>query len=297
MGDTSEGIWDAYIAEVNYGGGGNAGARLAETSLVQGTDTLVAFDDTIAFIAPTPIPEREAQKGLGAGLYPNKMDTKMVPMGSGNRYCWLQTDDLYDLAISGAAINAIPTSFVWHTDNGIEELDHFGCVIPTLEIVHQVGKPSYQNAKIMSRSWKAGNAMDKVSYQSGAKTYMQNVSATIDSHTSANLNIQKIVQRIENVLEFGDIAYGLGDNKIQYPSLKARNVTLEIWYTERDSNTWAADERNETVQLIDATIVHASFLTSTMTNLNVIQTNIHENKHGIRQHYAKFYSGVGFTIA
>lgn len=291
----SNAVWNAVLIDVDYAEGATAGAALSETSLTQGVDTLVALDDQITVTYPTALPEREAQKGLGAGLYPNAMGTTLLNPGTGIINCWLQTDDWYDIAISGT-FGGLPTTFTWHTDNGVEELDHFGCWVEKLVITVEKGKPTYQEVTIRSRSWKAGNAMTKVTFNSSAKAYMENASATIDSLTSANLVINKMVITITNEIEM-DKSFGIGDNSIQYPAILGRVVEVEIWHLKKASNTWAADARNETAQLVDITAVLHTTLTSTMTNLNPIATNTDDNSQGIKQNYAKFRSGVGFTIA
>ena len=264
--------------------------------MVQGTDTLTAVDDQITVTYPTAPPERESQYGLGAGLYPNKMGTTSITPGTGMINCWLQTDDWYDYAISGS-FGELMDTFTWHTDNAEEELDHFGCWVEKLVITLEKKKPSYQEVTIRSRSWSAaGAAMTKVTFHSGAKGYMQNVSATIDSLTSANLVVNKIVITITNTVE-EEKSYGLGDNSIQHPVLLKREVTVEVDHFKEASNTWASDVRNETEQLVDITVVCHTTLTSTMTNLVVETTNTDENEHGIKQHTVLFRSGVGFTIA
>ncbi|GAG66925.1 unnamed protein product, partial [marine sediment metagenome] len=163
----SSDVWNAILADTAYAGGGAYGGApiaLQENVLVQGTDTMTAVDDQITVKYPTALPEREAQYGLGAGLYPNKMDTIKIPPGTGTINCWLQTDDWYDLAISGA-FGTIMTTFTWHTDNGEEELDHFGCWVEKLVITLEKNKPSLQEVTIRSRSWSAAGAgMTKVAY-------------------------------------------------------------------------------------------------------------------------------------
>lgn len=292
----SSDAWNAIINDAHYAGGGNSGAVLSETVLVQGTDTLVAVDDQITFKAPTALPEREAQYGIGAGLYPNKMGTVKIPPGTGIINSWLQTDDWFDLAISGA-FGTLMTTFTWHTDNGAEELDHFGCWVEKLVITMENGKPSLQEVTIRSRSWSAaGAAMTKVAYHSSAKGYMHNATGTYDTHTHINLVVNKVVITITNTIE-EEKSYGIGDNCIQHPVLKGRDVTVDISHLKEDSNTWDADARNETEQLVDITQVCHSTLTATMTNLVVEATNADEVEHGIKLHTALFRSGVGFTIA
>ena len=268
---------------------------LGEVKLIQGTDTLIAQDDQITATYPTAIPEREAQKGIGAGLYMNAMGTTQLPPGQGSISCWLQTDDWFDLAISGS-FGAIMSTFTWHTDNGEEEVDHFGCWVEKLVITLEKGKATLQEVTIRSRSWKTGNAMTKVAFGSGAKGYMENASATIDALTSANLVISRLVLTIENTVET-EKSYGIGDNSIQKPVLVSREVTVAIDHLEEASNTWAADARHETAQLVDITAILHSTLTATMTNLYVEFTNTDEIAHGIKLHTATFRSGVGFTIA
>ena len=292
----SSDVWNAILADVHYAGGGNSGAALSETVLVQGTDTMAAVDDQITVTYPTAIPAREAQKGLGAGLYPNKMDTVKLSPGTGIINSWLQTDDWFDLAISGT-FGALMTTFTWHTDNGEEEVDHFGCWVEKLVITLEKGKPSLQEVTIRSRSWSvAGAAMTKVAFQSGAKGYSQNSSATIDALTSVNLVVNKIVITIMNAIE-EEKGYGLGDNSIQKPLLLSRDVTVAVDHLEEASNTWAADARHETAQLVDITVVCHTTLTATMANLVVKSTNTDDNEHGIKLHSVLFESGVGFTIA
>ena len=294
----SSDVWNAIILDTGtdkYAMGGSGGDALDETSLIQGTDTLIAQDDQITVTYPTAIPEREAQHGLGAGLYPNAMATTKIPPGQGVINCWLQTDDWFDLAISGS-FGALMTTFTWHTDNGVEELDHFGCWVEKLVITIEKGKPTLQEVTIRSRSWKAGNAMTKVAYGTGAKAMMNNASGTFDALTSANLVVNRCVITITNTVEM-EKSYGIGDNSIQHPALISRDVTVEIDHFKKASNTWAADARNETAQLVDITIVAHSTLTITMENLNPESTNTDENTHGIKQHNCLFRSGVGFTIA
>jgi len=291
----SSDVWSATITDAHYAGGGNSGTLLAETSLVQGTDTLIAIDEPITVTYPTAIPEREVQHGMGAGLYANTIATQKVPPGTGSLNCWFQTDDWFDRAISGTAFG-LPETFTWHTDNGDEELDHFGCWVEKLVITIEMGKPTLQEVTIRSRSWKAGNAMTKVVYQTGAKAYGVNASGTFDGHSTADMIMKKIVITILNANEL-EKSYGIGDNCIQHPALLNRTVTVAIDYLKDDSNTWAADVRNATPQLVDITIVVFTTLTITMTNLNPISTNTDENAHGIKQHTTTFQNGVGFTIA
>ncbi len=292
----SDDIWNAYLIDIHYAGGGNSGAALAENVIVQGTDTLIACDDQITVTYPTAQPEREAQYGLGAGLYANAMGTIKIPPGTGSINGWLQTDNWFDLAISGS-FGSLMDTFTWHTDNGEEEVDHFGCWVEKLVIKFAAGAPTLQEVTIRSRSWSvAGSAVTKVAFASSAKSYMENVSATIDSLTSANLIINSGTLTITNTVEL-EKSYGIGDNKIQYPALISRTVNLEIGHFNEASNTWAADARNETVQLIDATLILHSTLTVAMTNLLVESTNTDENEHGVKQHTASFKDGVGFTIA
>jgi len=288
--------WNAILKDVNYAGGGNSGAVLSETVLVQGTDTMAAVDDTITATYPTAIPEREAQKGVGAGLYANAMGTTSIPPGQGTINAWLQTNNWFDYAISGS-FGALMDTFTWHSDNGEEEVDHFGCWVEKLVITLEKGKPSLQEVTIRSRSWSvAGGAMDKVAFTASAKGYMENASATIDALTSANLVVNKIVLTITNTVET-EKSYGIGDNSIQYPALIARDVTVEVSHLKEAANTWAADARNETAQLVDITIIAHTTLTITMANLNPIATNTDEISHGIKQHTVNFKDGVGFTIA
>ena len=166
----SSDAWNAIILDTsaaNYAMGGSGGSALEEVKLIQGTDTLIAQDEQITAIYPTAIPEREAQKGIGAGLYMNAMGTTQLPPGQGSISCWLQTDDWFDLAISGS-FGAIMSTFTWHTDNGEEEIDHFGCWVEKLVITLEKGKASLQEVTIRSRSWKTGNAMTKVAFGTGA---------------------------------------------------------------------------------------------------------------------------------
>jgi len=233
----------------NAMGGGNSGTLLAETSLVQGTDTLVAIDEPITVTYPTAIPEREVQHGMGAGLYANTIATQKVPPGTGS--------------------------------NGDEELDHFGCWVEKLVITIEMGKPTLQEVTIRSRSWKAGNAMTKVVYQTGAKAYGVNASGTFDGHSTADMIMKKCVITILNANEL-EKSYGIGDNCIQHPALLNRTVTVAIDYLKDDSNTWAADVRNATPQLVDITIVVFTTLTITMTNLNPISYD--QSKSNINQY-------------
>jgi len=295
----SSDVWNAIILDTAYAGGGAYGGAptaLDENVLVQGTDTLLAVDDQITVTYPTALPEREAQYGLGAGLYPNAMNTIKLPPGTGMINSWLQTDDWFDLAISGA-FGTLMTTFTWHTDNGEEELDHFGCWVEKLVITIEKGKPTLQEVTIRSRSWSAAGAgMTKVAYQTSAKGVAGDASGTYDAHTSANLVVNKTVITIDNTIE-EEKSYGIGDNSIQQPILLKRKVTVDISHLQEDTNTWAADARNETAQLVDITVVCHSTLTATMTNLVVESTNTDENEHGIKLHTALFRSGVGFTIA
>ena len=295
----SSDVWNAIMADTAYAGGGAEGGAptaLLERPLKQGTDSLVAVDDQITVTYPTALPEREAQYGLGAGLYPNVMGTIKLPPGTGTINCWLQSDDWFDLAISGT-FGALMTTFTWHTDNGEEELDHFGCWVEKLVITLEKGKASLQEVTIRSRSWSAaGLGMTKVAFGTGAKGFMEDASATIDAHTSANLVVNKLVITITNTVEL-EKSYGIGDNSIQQPVLLNRDVTVDVAHLLEDSNTWAADARHETAQLVDITVVCHTTLTATMTNLVVESTNTDENEHGIKLHTALFRSGVGFTIA
>jgi len=288
--------WNAIIHDAHYAGGGNSGAALSETVLVQATDTLLAVDNQITVKFPTALPEREAQYGIGAGLYPNCMDTIKIPPGTGVINCWLQTDDWYDLAISGA-FGTLMTTFTWHTDNGAEELDHFGCWVEKLVITLEKNKPTLQEVTIRSRSWSAaGVGMTKVAFNSSAKGLAGSSSGTYDAHTSANLVVNKTIITITNEVE-EEKSYGIGDNKIQQPILLKRDVTVAVDHLLEDSNTWDADARNETEQLTDHTIVCFTTLTATMTNLIVESTNADDIEHGVKLHTALFRSGVGFTIA
>lgn len=294
-------VWNAIIEDTDaahYAMGGSGGTALGEVSLIQDTDTLVAVDDQITVTFPTAIPERETQRGLGAGLYPNKMGTTSIPPGQGSINCWLQTDDWYDKAISGA-FNTIMDTFTWHTDNGEEELDHFGCWVEKYVLTLEKGKASLQEITPRSRSWKAGNAMTKVAFTASDKFYMEDLnSATtlIDGLSAATLVINKIVLTITNTVEL-EKSYGLGDNKIQQPRLTMRDVTVEVFHLVESTNTWAADARNETRQLGNIDIVPFAGHTIDLNNLFAESTNTDENEHGIKLHSVIFRAGDGFAIA
>jgi len=300
MATISSNAWNAIFDDATYyaGGGAAAAAALDEVSLIQDTDTLVAVDDQIAVTYPTAIPEREAQRGIGAGLYANAMGTTKIPHGLGTINSWLQTANWFDKAISGT-FGTLMDTFTWHTDNAEEELDHFGCWVEKYVLTLEKGKPSLQEITPASRSWKAGNAMTKVAFTSSAKFYMSDVNKTttvFDSHLASALIINKIVLTITNDVE-KELSYGLGDNKIQKPILASRTVTVDISYLELNANTWAADARNETVQLVNIDIVPFAGHLIDLNNMYCLSTNTDETTHGIKQHNATFKDGVGFAIA
>ena len=210
---------------------------------------------------------------------------------------YLVTDDWYDRAVNAAKHKGdIPLSWVHHIDNSIEELDWFGCCVEEYTLESIVRQPTIQTVTAMSRGWKVGNAMTKVPWQTGARAFHANCSFTADSLTSANLIVQRAKLSIKNNINL-ELGQGIGDQRVQQPRLGKQDVTFEFDFLNRESNTWEADARNTTAQLIDATIVWHPTLTSTMTNLKVISNNENEIRSGIYQHKVICEQGVGFTIA
>ena len=300
--DTNYGVADAIFIDTVYAGGGALGGaptKLLERVLTQGTDTLVALDEMISADFPQLIPETNRDKDIEGTLYPAKAVGIRVPPLVGRRLSYLQTDNLYDIAISGT-YGAIPTTFTWANDNAINQKDSFGCWIDQLILHSKVGDPGYifQDATIGGRNNGAGT-ITMIAFQTGSRATFADINkanTVFDAKTADTLVINEIKMTITNTLE-KDKSYGLGDAYIQNPVLLGREVMVEIWCLERDSNTWRADCENLTRQLIDSTIVWSTFLTSTMTNLEPVDHNENMVKNGLKQHYYKFQSGVGFTIA
>jgi hypothetical protein len=301
--DSNDGVGDAIFIDTAYAGGGaNGGApdALDENTLTQGTDTLVALDELISANFPKLMPLKKRDKDITGTIYIAKSKVTQIPPLQGQRLSYLQTDDLFDIAISGA-YSAIPTTFTWPNDNAINQKDAFGCWIDQLILHGKTGDPgfTFQDAKISCRNTAVGT-ITMIGFNSSALATFGNIDKTntvIDAITAASLVINEIKLTIQNEIKQDDQVYGVGDPKIQRPSLLGRVVMVEIWCIDRASNTWRADIENTTTQLIDATIVWSDFLTVTMTNLEPIDHAENIVKNGMTQHYYKFESGVGFTIA
>ena len=301
--DSNDGVADAHFVDTAYAGGGaNGGApdALDENTLTQGTDTLIALDELISADFPKLDPAKNRDKDISGTLYLQKSNVTHIPPLLGSRLSYLQTGDLFDIAISGS-YNAIPTTFTWPHDNAINQKDAFGCWIEQLILHGKTGEPGYtfQDAKIGCRNIKAGT-ITMIAFNSSALATFGNIDRTntvFDAITAASLVINEIKLTIQNEIKQDDQVYGIGDTKIQRPTLLGRTVLVEIWCIDRASNTWRADIENNTTQLIDATIVWSSFLTVTMANLEPIDHQENMVKNGMTQHYYKFQSGVGFTIA
>ncbi|MHA1542814.1 MAG: hypothetical protein ACTSQH_07540, partial [Candidatus Hodarchaeales archaeon] len=98
--------------------------------------------------------------------------------------------------------------------------------------------------------------------------------------------------------KYKDDTYGNGLKYIQEPVLEEMIPTILITTIEEASNTWFTDEMNETVQLVDGSIIWGAMLTSTFTNFNVKKTNLGVIEgRGLLLNKYEFEGGVGWTLS
>lgn len=299
--ETDLNFWGGYLIEDHFGGG-MAGAALAEVSPTTGSLTL---SDRIVSAVITPAgPNREEQYELGSDLFPTSIETIGYGPGELAVKTLLQTDDMYDVAISGTK-GAIPTTLCWHFDNGMIEFDLFGCYVKSIEFTVTSKTLTLQTVTFGYRSLKIGGAVTEIGYQTGAISTPCLVSCTIDAITSANLIINSLTQIITNEYIGDELMYGLGDCYLQKPALNKRFISISISYLILSSNTWGAlttspatnDYFNATAQMFNASIVWHTTLTSTMTNITGEGDNSGSNEKGIRVHEQSFKQGAACTIA
>jgi len=297
--------WVAGKVETAYASGAGT-TPLDETILTQ--PDLSAIDRVTSIEIEYAAYEEEEEFDIGnnGGLYPDAIQALGKGPGKLTLIEYLQTDDNYDLAISGD-MGEIGNSMCYHVFLGSKHLEFFGCVVMSHKLEAVAKKVTKQTTEYQFRNQKNGSALNKVAYTASAVSTFVNVSFTIDSHTSADLKAHTITQTITNTRLESEDAFCLGDEAIQLPALIKREVITDIGYKVRDSNTWGAGY--EDVATADE-IIAASFfpnviiwhttLTSTMANVyvpkNGTNSGVH-SEHGMLRHTAQFKQGVGFTIA
>jgi hypothetical protein len=306
--DITDDFWMAYVEDVDEYGGGKSGGTLASPTQPTVSGDLTKFDRITSVDIVPAGREQEMQQDLNAGMHISDILRKYTSPGEITIEMYLQTDDMYDIAISawgssGDGLGSIPTSLLIHFDNGVTETDLIGCVITswsaTIDSQGVVKQTiSFRYSKIMS-----GNTIDISSWsgnpwQTGAIAIVSNVKPTIDSKAYSSIYVDNITQTIEIEYWEGADAFALGYAYMVLPVVKNLTCTVEMIYKDRDSNTWGAfnsasgDEVNETIQQLDGSIIWHSTLTSTLTSIVVESTDSGvRDENGLIKHSVTFVKG------
>ncbi len=292
----------AYQNESTNYCSGTGSTKNTPTELVEGD--LTASDNILSFNPGIPKPVKKNIWKLNSTNAPAETVFSGYEVGKGSLVADLQTDDYYDIAIAGT-VGAIPTSIDWRFDDDTgTEKDVYGSLITKYELKAVAGSgnpPVTQSidfisaqSKVASTTPIAGGGIP--AFQSGSRGMWSSVSATIDSKTSANLVIKEITETITK--KYKEDTFGVGIKYVQEPVLEEIIPTIAIVTIEEASNTWFADEMNETDQLVSGSIVWHSTLTSTFANFSVKKTNIGEIEgRGLILNKYEFEGGVGWTLS
>lgn len=301
--ELTDNMWLAYLTETAYGGG-KAGALHDHTAPTLATD-LTKMDRVTSVEIKPAAPVREEQEDINAGMTLSDVMTLYTGPGEITIEAYLQTDDWYDLAIAGwGNRGSVPTSLTIHFDNGVTEKDLFGCVVVDWNITAAVGKPTKQTIKLKYSFIGDGETIDisswsGINWQSGVISVHSNTSVTIDSITSANLQVFEMTETITVELLDGEEAYILGVDYMYVPAMKNLQCEFEVKYRERSTSTWGAfdetkstaDELNDAIHISISAVWHTT-LTSVMSNMYLVETDSgNRTENGLVTHTASFKKG------
>lgn len=301
--DLTANNWMGYVIETNYGGG-DGGAAHAHTAATQGN--LTAMDRVRSINIEPAAPFKSEERDIDAGMSISDVLTLYTGPGTITLECYLQTDDWYDIGISGWGNQGTePTSTVIHFDNGVTEKDLFGCVVTEMKFSAKTANVTIQTITMTYSFVADGSTLTKVAWNSSAVSVPSDVSATIDGITSANLALNSIELTITNKLLESEDAYILGVAYLYTPAIVDMDVELVINYKDRSTSTWGAFDGAKASQdeMIDATFFNASLVMH--TTLTIALTNIYLSKansgvreeNGLISHEATFRKGESFAIA
>lgn len=290
----------AYKDEAAFASGHGSTANTPEELVLA---DLTAIDRMVSFNAGIPKPTREELFSLASGLTPDAVITNNVISPGGSLSAYFQTDDLYDWAMSPTlGTTGTSKAFRYNSPFNATEKDLYGCLCTKWELDLQLGKAIMQNVDFMPTQAKTASITPIATtgipaFSTAAPKTFKDVVLSVDTLLVATQGFSSLKYTVENTFASEDDAMDLSSFYLLNPVLVERDISFEIGFNKRGTETWDEDELNTTVQTI-ASVLNLSLFTLTLANYNVWETNQDAfESRGIIKRTAKFKRGVASTQA